>query len=1209
MNRPPPYHPVVPLHMVQQGYPQYMNLGNTAVAGHTFQAPQLTATDPTIWQVQNHAGAPAFISTRFGRYEKRDMVADHKVTPILRSNVAACVSAKATSLRQAYPELIRYIKKPTFWDDLYFLWDAADIQLEGPEFLYYVMHRLGAENEQLDREYEKAQKNEIDEYARAWVTNHREMVLKSVAGSMYGLFISDPAENDDFAQEWRSILSKALEAHRLRLLQDDSRNPVNAAAPKLLQSNSVPQKLQHQTTDTFHARAVSDKGDGFDQFGKRINRPNIPTSIGNRSIPAPTSVRNHELNGLGPSKPQFTSTLHAGRNFSMPLNLTTQVQSTPVSQGETMDQVSALPLPLRPQTYDNFMEIQRNMPAGVDFSPNRPKNYRPDNRPRDKSRPRGNSIEITQNRRNQWTAPYGAPNKFAHQSQHNNQQNTSGSMRGSPPKASQPEPIYVRNLQNFQHLQHNSGSSSHTSSQLMGNSDLVSSRMDLPNDARNHKTFQRSTVNQSLDFSPMEGDPNFQRRDDSCLYRYETTPIPRNAHGRTLYLKGPDLKMFCSHQLKDLMSTIGNVVLIKFLLRPHNNGPVFVTFDADVLDAAVKRFDGHQMPDGRLLTAGYPSDNYMRERSGSNSSYNGYHGENHTRFMPNSGLDGRAYARRSSISQHRPSRSQSGQSQFQYPNVHHVTSQNSGNSLAHISDFPNNNSYPTPYAPRQQLQSPRLAIGAVISEVMQHERGIAQFQKQMPLTAMNNRTNSATISHPRSHGGFQGASNRVNTTLETDSAMKNVSSLPGNRKENSPIKSKLTGDSNSTSPSKDSIRNTDTKHKKSSPRRNTPLVTSPIAAPTKSISQVDLNKLDAQKSINHTPEVPSLSEMETSSLPSQMLTTETTVEPEILNLELTKQIPITVPVFSESVNKLLSKDSLETVAMKVSEPVPQEKIKNSRRNKKSKSTNKLSIEKESSSFSSTSAINSPADSQSTSPSHIEEDKLFSGDSTRKQSICSSIESKPNNYLNDAGSQLQADENDAVKSAEGETSAKSLDNEATKFISTTNITSAPNPSDVPAFKSNHKRSKTGGPINGSLSKSLSISAKDLKRLAQSNNSDNQDSSKTPNGSAHKVEHKRVKSQGKNSGGVSSKSSGSQEQLRGDMIKNKAGLPQSSHEKGKSGSEISTKSVDWPALTPSKSPPSSIADGKPPQVFALPALSFRQTKTVILPALPLKPRRQS
>ncbi|KAB8295063.1 hypothetical protein EYC80_007002 [Monilinia laxa] len=168
--------------MVQPGYQQYMNLGNTAVAGQTLQAPQLTATDPTIWQVQNHTSAPAFISTHFGRYEKRDMVADHKVTPILRSNVAAGVSAKATSLRQAYPELIRHIKKPTFWDDLYFLWDAADIQLEGPEFLYYVMHRLGAENEQLDREYEEAQNNEVDEYARTWVTNHRELVLNSVAG-------------------------------------------------------------------------------------------------------------------------------------------------------------------------------------------------------------------------------------------------------------------------------------------------------------------------------------------------------------------------------------------------------------------------------------------------------------------------------------------------------------------------------------------------------------------------------------------------------------------------------------------------------------------------------------------------------------------------------------------------------------------------------------------------------------------------------------------------------------------------------------------------------------------------------------------------------------------------------------------------------------------------------------------------------------------
>lgn len=186
------------------------------------------------------------------------------------------------------------------------------------------------------------------------------------------------------------------------------------------------------------------------------------------------------------------------------------------------------------------------------------------------------------------------------------------------------------------------------------------------------------------------------------------------------------------------------------------------------------------MPDGRLLTAGYPIDNGNgRERSGSNSSYNSYHGDNHARYMSNAGHDGRGYPRRTSISQHRPSRSQSGQNQFQYPN---------GN---HTSDFQHIRSYPAAYASGPHQQPPGAALGAVISEVLQHEREITHFQQQqMPLAVTNNRTNTATTAHPRSYGGAQPESHRVNTTFEHGPAIPNMPGLSENKKENSPMKRK-----------------------------------------------------------------------------------------------------------------------------------------------------------------------------------------------------------------------------------------------------------------------------------------------------------------------------------------------------------------------------------------------------------------------------------
>ncbi|KAI9642075.1 hypothetical protein NHQ30_009946 [Ciborinia camelliae] len=1183
MSRPPPYYPVVPTHMVQQGYQQ------PVVAGQqTSRTPQATATS-TIWEVRNHPNAPAFVSTDFGNKAKRELVANLKVSPILHSNVKADIAARAAILRQKYPILIRDIKKPTGWDDLYYLWDAADIQLETPEFLYYVLHRLGEENEELDRKFMEKQNTMIDEYVQGWVTKHRELVLNSVGGSMYGLFCADPSEAGQFSEESKEILEKALETHRLRLLQETSQNLVNAAVPNIPQCHSVPQMLHHQAANAPRSRAVSDKGDRLDQTGKRINRTAMPVTTGGQPIPTSASEGNPGMHGFGSAQVPSGSILSGGRNISMPLP----------KQGENMDLLSAVPHPA--QKYDNFMEIRRNMPTGLSVSPPRTNIYCNDSGVRNKPRPRGNSIETPRNIRHQLTAPYGAhQNKFMHQPR----QNKTGSTRGSP-QAPQPEPVYVHNLQRTP------GSSGGASTQLIENNGYLGSRMDLPNDARNLKTFQNTKINQSLDFGGMEGDPNFKKWDDSCTYQYNILPVQKLSHRRTLYLKGPDLNMFCTHQLKDLMSAVGNVVSIKFLIRPHNNGPVFVTFDSDVIAAAIKEFDGFKMPDGRKLAAGYPIDSGNRGRSGSNASYNSPHGDNHSRYMSSAGHDNQSYARRSSISQHRPSRSQSGQIPSQYPNGGHMTPHNVFDTFTNPSDSRPMRSYAPPFVPGPYQLPLGAALGSVISEVRQHESGIAHFQQQMPLLAMNNRPNNVASAFPLTYGGVE--PNYHRTMFEPCSMMTNVPNIPDNRKENSPIKRRFTGDAQSTPPRKDSSKNPGSKHKKrSTSRQNTWVflskITTPIASPVKLISQAQLvlSKKFAitEKGLDQTPESASphafSSQLATSSTTGQLFTTKTATEPpEPMNLEITKQVQVSVPAPSGPVNQVLSNPLGETGAMKASEPVPQGKIKNSKKNKKqSKTASKVVIGKENKINCSTSALLTPTDSESPISSLISEDGLFSRHSTRKPSV-SSIESKSNDDLKDAILQSQTGNDEPEKDKEGKS----------ELNSTSNITLAPSLPNAPAVKFSHQRSKTGSSSNGSLSKSRSASSKDLKKESQRNNLDNHDSSTTASGPVDKAEPKTVKSQGKSSRDGTAKSPVQHEQPKMDSNKNGRGLPQTNQEKGKpSVSGITNNSSDWPALAPSKLAPASIVDGKPPQLLSLPVRNSRPTG-VILPALPLKPRRSS
>ncbi|TGO38126.1 hypothetical protein BHYA_0081g00220 [Botrytis hyacinthi] len=1144
----PPYY--VPIHMMENSRPQ---------------APQPTESNPERWDVRNLPDMPAWISTDRGRFPKRES-APKAIPCIAHCDVVADAKAKATSLFDLYPDIVCYVRKPTNWDDLYFLWDAADIQLESPDFLYYVMFFIGEENERRKPKVQKEVNDEINEYTEAWVTNHRDLVLNSAAGSMYQYFCQD--EPEEVAPELKSTVEAALENCRLRLLQ----------ATKV--TNSVPshdanQLLHPQVSIASSVRAVLGNGTRHIQAGKQVNRPAIAPMTGKA---AGVNLASHGCNLM---QPQSKSSFHANRTASMPLNPIAQKQLKSANRGEAAAGMTwTYPQP-QPQKYDRFMKGQRsignkiNATTSPNASPTRSESYQNENGLRNKSRHRGNSIETHQYRQLQWFGPHVTqPHKLMYPSQNNQQQNMFNSTRGSPPRALQPEPIYFRNdlapvpfTDNF--------------NRRMGKDNSIGSRMDLPNDVRNVKNFENSKMSQPLaDLGGIEGAPKLYKTDDFCLYTYDNS-ASRCSSGRTLYMTGADLTMFYSHELKNLMTEVGKVLSIKFLLRPNNNGPIFITFDADVLAVAIERFDGYKMPNGHILTAGYPFEN-SRERSGSNSSYHSYHGDNQNRYMFNPAAENRAWPKKNSISQHRPSKSQSGQNQFLYQNGNQITPGNISDPLPYTPDSQSIPPYPLTQAPLQQF--PGHGLSAAFTEVIQHERGVGVYlQQQIPRAVLNNRTNTTGTAPYRSYSGAQADRHRNGT---------NLPNRPVNKKENSPIKKNF---SKSRPSGKDST-NSPGRRQKKTVDQDTSANTTPIKTPVRSTSQIQLNDQNSLAS----PEASPIEES-TSSTTGQSLAIEIKVDTmTAMKLGNFEQIPVEILESSGSVDSSLPEPLGGTVAAMDSDSTSQGKPKKSKKNKKQfKSNNKAEIDKENN-ISVIPAILSPTESTITNPSLGGEDTVFSGDSTRKPNV-SSTESISNDTSKDSILQQAARDATEIPKDSERTTGKSLDHEVkSETISTPIVNTASITPNAPLAKSNHKKSKTHG------------SSKDFKKQSQSNFSDNNKVSSTTNAEpARKTEPKAVKQQGKISKDGGAESLGQQEQPKTDLKnKKKRSLPEVNQEKGKPTVSVDpTNSSEWPPLTPSKSSPSSIADGKPPQIPALPALNNRRTKEVILPALPLKPHRQS
>lgn len=100
--------------------------------------PALFYTDlPTI--------RPAYFSTNIGEKPFRAAL-DPAPPAIARSDIVSEVQRMATKLRKDLPAIADKLTAVSSWADLYYYFDAYDLQTEGAAFLYYVVEHLVNEN-------------------------------------------------------------------------------------------------------------------------------------------------------------------------------------------------------------------------------------------------------------------------------------------------------------------------------------------------------------------------------------------------------------------------------------------------------------------------------------------------------------------------------------------------------------------------------------------------------------------------------------------------------------------------------------------------------------------------------------------------------------------------------------------------------------------------------------------------------------------------------------------------------------------------------------------------------------------------------------------------------------------------------------------------------------------------------------------------------
>ena len=188
---------------------------NMTSADLNWVAPHIKLNPPESFYRNSPTDPPATFSTRCGKIPVRQLP-DPAPPVVIRSNVDGDIRSMATSLRQDFPAIVREIKKPTSWYNLYNYFDAVDLWYQGASFLFYVLNHISNENIVLNHELEESKHQEISNWAKLWVEANVKRILSIPPGQdLISTFDESEMESiRGLEPRQKTILRQELNNHR-----------------------------------------------------------------------------------------------------------------------------------------------------------------------------------------------------------------------------------------------------------------------------------------------------------------------------------------------------------------------------------------------------------------------------------------------------------------------------------------------------------------------------------------------------------------------------------------------------------------------------------------------------------------------------------------------------------------------------------------------------------------------------------------------------------------------------------------------------------------------------------------------------------------------------------------------------------------------------------------------------------------------------------
>ncbi|TAQ85536.1 hypothetical protein B7494_g6153 [Chlorociboria aeruginascens] len=532
------------------------------------------------------------------------------------------------------------------FSDLHEFFDGVDLWTEGAGFLLLVLHEMHRQNEKNKKDKEAAQaviervkakkaeverakvieaeivrstelrleiqkRDEINRWAGLWVYDHKEAVVNSFASQdLMTLFDDIDLQNIEGMREDELLI--------LRGALDNQRSALKARFPA--RSRITSQARKPQIDLIHHPSALLLENE-------LSYRPSVP------EFERESLLVHRVLGSAVPIQHPQPMRYHSDTYRDQ------VIAHRKPSQIQPLQNQPPQPYPPHVQNYHAFMENQRHQ-ANSNNSPPSYVEHRTANLV-----PQGHSsLEWSNNVTTREQRPHIQPNKLQNQTRSNSNTQFNASSRvttfGVAPHGHAPVnqltnngPIYVHNSQRVSpqfspHPVRNQTAEGHLGSSLPRLYSEPSKDHGFSNDARLYDYTEGQRGYRSTNPSTSS---NFFRGE---FKRYLQAGNPNSWHDRTIWVGGITREIYDEEILKELMSELGDIEMVRYLPSKHQES-AFVTFvNAGTRECAIQKYHMNEcILRNRSLTVDYPRDSIARKRSGSGSSQSSFtgHGTYHHR--------------------------------------------------------------------------------------------------------------------------------------------------------------------------------------------------------------------------------------------------------------------------------------------------------------------------------------------------------------------------------------------------------------------------------------------------------------------------------------------------------------------------------------------------------------------------------------------------